>query len=85
MRPTTIPDAEIFDGHRRIVMGPPRGHDVTGDIRPLEMLAGPDGVYRARIVLEDGDLDRLVAGEPFWISFWGHVVPFDIAMTEVGP
>lgn len=82
MRPTAIPDDEIFAGHQRIVMGPPRGHDITSDIRAVEMLAGPDGVYRALIELEDGDLERLAAGEPFWVSFWGHVVPFDVAMTE---
>lgn len=85
MRPTPIPDAEIMDGHHRIVMGPPIGSDPTGDIRAVEMLAtsGPNGpIYRARIVLEGGDLERLATGEPFWLSFWGHVVPFDVAMTE---
>lgn len=86
MRPTAIPDAEIMQGHTRVVMGPPRGNDLTGEIRAVEMLAAPadEGgwVYRARCVLEDGDLERLAAGEPFWLSFWGHVVPFDIAMTD---
>jgi hypothetical protein len=82
VRPTTIPDDEIMEGHRRIVMGPPLGHDVTGDIRAVEMLAGPEGVFRARIALEEGDLERLAAGEPFWVSFWGGVIPFDVSMTE---
>jgi hypothetical protein len=82
VRPTPIPDDEVFEGHERIVMGPPRGRDVTGDIRAVEMLRGPDDVYRARIALEPGDLERLAAGEPFWLSMWGHVVPFDVAMVE---
>jgi len=82
VRPTTIPDSEIFEDHRRIVMGPPAGHDLTGNIRSVEMLAGPGGIYRARIILEDGDLERLAAGEPIWLSFLGHVVPFDVAMAE---
>ncbi len=85
MRPSVIPDDEIFEDHARIVMGPPRGHDVTGDIRAVEMLVGPDRVYRARIILDPGDLERLAAGEPFWVSFWGHVVPFDVSMTEAAP
>jgi len=85
MRPTPIPDEEIFEGHKRIVMKAPQGHDPTEEIRDVEMLAGVSlgsPVYRARIVLEDGDLERLKAGEPFWVSFWGHVVPFDVRMTE---
>lgn len=82
MRPTTIPDNEILDGHHRIVMGPPAGADVTGDIRAVEMLAGPDRVFRARVILEPGDLERLAAGEAFWVSFWGAVVPFDVALAE---
>ncbi len=85
MRPTPIPDDEVWAGHDRIVMGPPAGHEVTGDIRSVEMLVDRRGavpVYTARIVLEDGDLERLGAGEAFYLSMWGHVVPFDVAMTE---
>lgn len=89
MRPTPIPDAEVVPGHERLVMAPPDG-DLTGDggVEPVEMLVAPaaDGsglaVFSARIVLEDDDLERLTAGEPFWVSFYGHVVPFDVTMGE---
>lgn len=35
MRVTTIPDNEIWAGACRIVMGPPAGHDPTGEIRAV--------------------------------------------------
>lgn len=85
MRPTPIPDDEVWPGHQRMVIGPPVGEPVHGEIRPVEMLVSIDGrppVFSARCVLDPGDLERLAAGEPFWISLWGHVVPFDVAMTE---
>ncbi len=77
-----------MDNHRRIVVGPPEGSDPTGDIRPVEMLmalsdeSSANYLFRARFILDDGDLERLAAGEPFWLTLWSHVVPFDITMTE---
>lgn len=86
MRPSLIPSEEIMPEHRRIIVGPPEGMPLDGEIRALEMLvhesAGSLPIFRARIVLDDGELERLADGEPFWLSMWGHVVPFDVAMTE---
>lgn len=86
MRPSTIPDSEVWEGAERITMGPPAGHDITGDIRAVEMLARLDDqgrpVFSARIVLEEGDLEHLAGGGVFWVSFWGQVVPFDVAIVE---
>lgn len=84
MRPTPIPDDEVPDGYRRIVMTAPDG-DLTGEIRPAEALVhapggGEQRIFSFRIVLEDGDLARLAAGEPFWLSFWGGVPPFDVGL-----
>ena len=88
MRPTPIADGQILEGHDRLVMGPPRGHDVTGDTRAVEMCCQRDPeygqVFRARYVLEDGDLERLAAGEPIWVSFFGMVVPFAVDLAEPG-
>lgn len=85
MRPSSIPDDEVWEGAKRVVFSGPDG-DLTGDIRPAEMLVdhGPQGqIIRARIVLDPGDAERLAAGEPFWVSFWAdHLHPFDVAMTE---
>lgn len=85
MRPSVIPDAEIWQGARRIVMAPPDG-DLTNDtIRPLEMLAElHEGVptYSARCVLEGDDLETLRAGGAVWLTFYGGVVPFSVTVAE---
>lgn len=84
MRVSIIEDHEILPGHKRITMRAPEGHDpIEGEIRDADMVATRDSigtVYRAKVVLEEGDLERLKAGEPFWVSFWGGVVPFDVGM-----
>lgn len=89
MRVAAIPDTEILDGHERVVVGPPPDYDPTGEVRSVEMLRSTSiiegeewPVHRARVVLEPGDLERLAAGESIWVSFYGHVVPFDVALTE---
>jgi hypothetical protein len=90
MRPASIPDTEIWPGSQRVVFGPPAGHDVTGDIRPVEVLrwfsdtAGVP-VLSARCVPDAGDLDRLAAGGAVWVSFYGgQLVPFDVDVAERG-
>jgi hypothetical protein len=90
MRPTVIADHDVWDGARRIVMAPPDG-DLTNDVvRPLEMLveASPDGsvMYHAKLVLEPGDLDHLVAGGAVWVTFLGVVAPFSHSVAPpAGP
>lgn len=84
MRVSTIPDNEIWAGATRIVMGPPEGHDPTGDIRPLEMLTEiviGHHAYSARCVLEDGDLEILQAGGTVWLTFYGGVAPFSVTVA----
>lgn len=84
MRVTTVPDNEIWAGATRIVMGPPEGHDPTGEIRALEMLAEivmGHRAYSARCVLEEGDLETLQAGGVVWLTFYGGVAPFSITVA----
>ncbi len=86
MRPSTIPDAEVWEGARRVVVSGPDG-DLTGDIRPVEVLIdrAADGDTRicSRVVLDPGDLERLAAGESFWLVFRAdHLHPFDVTMAE---
>ncbi len=81
MRPVPIPDAEIREGHRRVILAAPDGDLLNENIAPVEMLAAlvdDQWVLSARFVLEDGDLERLAAGEAFWLTFWGGVVPFAV-------
>lgn len=84
MRVSTIPDNEIWAGACRIVMGPPAGHDPTGEIRALEMVAEivmGHRAYSARCVLEDGDLEVLQAGGNVWLTFYGGVAPFSVTVA----
>lgn len=87
MNPTPIPDDEVFEGHERVVIGPPRGHDITGDIRSIEAQIAPaefgGRVFRTRWIPTAREVERLAAGEPIWVTQWGAaMVPFDVAMTE---
>lgn len=81
MRPAPIPDGEVWDGAKRIVIGPP-GNDLHSQISAVEVLVDASTVgprVSARCVLEDGDLDALTAGGTVWVSFYGHqLMPFSV-------
>lgn len=87
MRITPIPDAEIWEGSRRIVVGPPTGHDPLGEIRPLEALLeqpaenGRLPTFSIRCVLEEGDAEALADGGAVWITLFGHVVPISVGVA----
>lgn len=79
MRAAPIPDAEVPEGARRIVMAGPDGDLTSTDIGPAEMLLvvganGPE--YSARMVLDDEERAALAAGAPLWLTFVGLVPPF---------
>lgn len=78
MRPTPIPDAEVFEGGYRLVIAGPDG-DLTGEIRPVEAVRslGDDGApyISLRITLDDGDLDRLAAHGVFWLTLNARQLP----------
>lgn len=87
MNPTPIPDDEVFEDHQRLVIGPPAGHDPTGDIRSIEALVGyTPGMgrcYRTRWVPTERDIERLQAGEPIWVTQWTfQMVVFDVSLPE---
>lgn len=86
MRPAPIPDdvAEAHPGRRIVVTGP--NGDLTGPIPPVEAMVEEMCRGRAlsvRCVLEDGDLDQLTAGAPIWLTFLGHMVPFDVRVGDL--
>lgn len=88
MRPTPIPDREIWQGAIRRVIMPPDGDLTNPRIAPIEALIDRSPLTGAvnlsvRYELEDGDLDKLGAGGTVWLTFWGVIVPF--ATTVVGP
>lgn len=81
MRPTPIPDAEIWDGARRVVIGPP-GNDLNSKVASVEVLLDQSSIgprISARCVLEDDDLESLNAGGTVWVSFYGaQLMPFSV-------
>lgn len=86
MRPSPIPDDEMFAGHQRVTFSKPEGEEFE-EVLPVEVQATIDEemglpMMRVRIELEPGDAERLAAGEPFWLTFWGHMPIFDVAMVE---
>jgi hypothetical protein len=83
MRPTPIPEAEVWDGGVRVVFAAPDGDLTNPDIAPVEVVAdrADDGVtprFHVRAVLEAGDLETLAAGGNVWLTMWGTVVPFAV-------
>lgn len=89
MRPTPIPDAEVWEGAVRRVMSPPGGDLTNPDIAPVEALFDRSPSTGAlcissRVILEEGDLEKLAAGAPIWVTFWGVMVPWSIAVAEPG-
>lgn len=90
MRPTPIPDAEVWDGAVRRVLTAPGGDLADPDIAPVEALIDRSPSTGAvnlsvRCVLEDGDLEKLQAGGTVWITFWGVMVPWMVTVVEAKP
>lgn len=100
MRFTPIPDAELLglggvdNIANRVVFGPPEG-DTSGLVGTLEVAvmrsaSGLD-MHSARVELEPGDLERLRAGCPIYVSQYGGVcpisvdIPFDVVREAKGP
>lgn len=85
MRPTPIPDDEVWENSTRRVIGPPRG-DLDSGIGPVEVLTerreqeGP--MMHVRVLLEDDDLRRIGNGDHvFWLTFISdHLHPFEVQM-----
>jgi hypothetical protein len=88
MRPTPIPDHEVWDGAHRRVIAPPNGDLTDPHVAPVEALLDRSPTTGAlnlsvRCALEPGDLEKLQAGGTVWITFWGHMVPW--STTVVAP
>jgi hypothetical protein len=88
MRPTPIPDAEVWEGAVRKVIAPPNGDLTDNTIAPVEALIDQSVIgprFSMRCELEGDDLERLQAGAVVWVSMYGeHLHPFsvDVAKAE---
>jgi len=86
MRPTPIPDAEVWEGTVRRVISPPGGDLTNPDIAPVEALVDPAAAtLSVRLVLEGDDLANLQAGAPIWLTFFGSMVPWAAIVAPATP
>lgn len=88
MRPTPIPDAEVWEGATRKVFAAPGGDLTDTQVAPVEALVDQSPATggmtaSVRCVLEDDDLANLQAGGTVWLTFWGGMIPW--AATVVAP
>lgn len=85
MRPTPIPDAEVWEGGERLVIAGPDG-DLTGDVRPVDaMVTVDDGrpCISMRIALDVGDLAKLASHGVFWLTIHGRQLqPFSLYVPD---
>jgi len=87
MEPTPIPDDEVTEGARRIVVGPPVGEEITGSIRPIEAVIEETPEmgrrFKTRWVVTPEEAQRLMEGEPFWVyQYTRQMIIFAVAMAE---
>lgn len=72
-----------------MVIAPPDGDLLHPTIAPVEALIQitEDHVpaYSVRMLFEDGDLERLQRGGRIWVTFMGHMVPFNLQTTDPLP
>lgn len=90
MRPTPIPDDEVWEGAERRVIAAPGGELTDPDIAAVEALVDRSPSTGAvnlsvRCVLEDDDLEKLQAGGTIWLTFWGAMVPWAATVVEPRP
>jgi hypothetical protein len=85
MRPTPIPDAEVWEGAERRVIGPPDGDLTSTEIGAVEALVDMTELgtrFSMRCVPEDDEAERILRGAPIWVEFLGQQLhPF---LVEVG-
>lgn len=90
MRPTPIPENEVWEGAVRRVIAAPDGDLTNPDIAPVEAVVDRSPSTGAlnlsvRCELDDGDLEKPAAGGTVWITFWGAMVPWAATVVEAQP
>lgn len=86
MIPTPIPDAEIWEGARRMVIAPPDGDFTSDDIRAVEALVDVTELgkrFSMRCLPEPGEVESIRAGAPIWVQILGEQLqPFALDVGE---
>lgn len=72
MRPTPIPDEEVWPGTTRLTIAPPGGNFLDPEVSAVEALFETSSTrvnrYSVRLALEGDDLARFERGDPLWLS-----------------
>lgn len=86
MRPTPIPEEDVWEGGKRLAILPPGG-DFDLGIGAVEAIVDETRFglrFVTRWVPEGSDLLRLQAGEPLYLSICApQMVPVDLTLAEV--
>ena len=87
MRPTPIPETDVWAGGRRLVIGPPDGDLTNPAIASVEAIVDQDELgisFSMRMVLDYEDVARITAGQRvFWYTQRGeHLHPFWIGWAD---
>lgn len=87
MQPVPIPEDLIQPGTVRRVISAPNGDLLDDNIRPVEALISRDestelAAFSMRLVLEEGELQRLMEGKPVWLTMLGGVAPFSVTVED---
>jgi hypothetical protein len=84
--PTPIPDDLVRPGTVRQTFNPPNDHPGDAEIDPCEALvsrgAGDLAAVHVRLELEPGEIERLLAGEPVWVTQLGGLLPTSVVVGE---
>jgi len=82
VKPTPIPDAEVWAGAERVLYGPPPGQGVDiATVEALEDHSERTGLVRVsvRLEVEPGDVGKLrQPGGAVWLTFYGGMVPWSV-------
>jgi len=93
MKPIPLPsDVELSIDQVRRVIAAPNGSLIDDNIRPVEAVVEPVnlGTEEQQVLaiqltvcigLEDDDIFKLLEAGHFYLSFIGHVVPFNLRMV----
>ncbi len=79
-----VPDDLIKPGTVRRTFEPPKDHPEDANIEACEALVSRwvDGLaaVHVRLELESGEIEKLQAGEPVWLTMLGGLLPVNVVV-----
>lgn len=76
MRPSSVPDDEIWEGGKRVTLGAPPG--LEKEIAPLEVISTNTELgheFAFRVEVDEADLEKLRLTGAFYVTFISPVFP----------